>query len=189
MADVTTLDADNTIVGTANAAGIWIAAEGTAGPADTTTAWPAGFSTLGYVHDDGVTVGVELESEDLKAWQSKAPLRTVITGKALTVGAVLLEVTPQSVALYFDEDAPTPDSEGAFKVTVSDSGKGNRYAIGIDVKDGDMVVRYYFPSATLSENDDIEIKTSDFAGMGVTLKALSYNGTLAVIDVGPATAA
>jgi len=182
-----TLDASNTMIGTANGAGLLIAPVGTAPPADTTTAWGVGWETIGYVHEDGVTLALETENESLKAWQSKTALRTVITGRELTVEFTMLEVTPKAMALFFDEDPPSGDAD-AFSLTVTSEGSANDYAVGIDTKDGDNVLRYIFPRATLAENGEISLVTSDFQGFPVTLSAQDQNGVLATIIKGPAVA-
>jgi len=180
-----TLDASNTMIGTANGAGLMLAPVGTAGPTDGSTAWPAGWETIGYVHEDGVTLALETENESLKAWQSKTALRTVITGRELTVEFTMLEITPKAMALFFDEDPPTGDASG-FTLTVTSEGSANEYAIGIDTKDGDNVLRYIFPRATLAENGEISLVTSDFQGLPVTLSAQDQNGVLATIIKGAA---
>lgn len=181
-----TLNADNAIVGTANAVGILIAPVGTAAPTDTTTAWGTGWETLGYIHEDGITLAVTTESESLKAWQSKSPLRTVITGKELTAEFTMLEVTPLALALFFDEAQPS-GSEDTFSLTVTPEGQANQYAVGIDTRDGDNVLRYVFPKASLSENGEVSIAAAQFQGFPVTMKAMDSNGVLATILRGPAT--
>lgn len=181
-----TLNADNPIVGTANGTGILVAPVGTAPPADTTTAWGTGWETIGYIHEDGITLAVETESEDLKAWQSKSPLRTIITGKELTVEFTMLEVTPKALGLFFDEDPPV-GTAGTFSLDVTSEGKAKEYAVGIDTKDGDAVLRYIFPRATLSENGEVTIAAAEFQGFPVTLKALDQSGKLATVLRGPAT--
>lgn len=181
-----TLNVDNPIVGTANGVGILVAPVGTAAPTDTTTAWGTGWETIGYIHEDGITLAVETESEDLKAWQSKSPLRTVITGKGLTVEFTMLEVTPKALGLFFDEDPPA-GTGGAFTLTVTSEGKAKEYAVGIDTKDGDAVLRYVFPRATLSENGDVTIAAAEFQGFPVTLKAMDQAGVLATVIRGLAT--
>lgn len=183
-----TLNSDNPIVGTANATGILIAPVGTAAPTDTTSAWGAGWETVGYIHEDGITLAVETESEDLKAWQSKSPLRTVITGKELTVEFTMLEVTPKALALFFDEDEPVGGTDQSFSLDVTSEGKAKAYAVGIDTKDGDAVLRYIFPRATLSENGEVTIAAAEFQGFPVTLKAMDEGGKLATVIRGAATA-
>lgn len=181
-----TLNSDNAIVGTANSVGIYMAPVGTAAPVDTTSAWGAGWETAGYIHEDGITLAIETESESLKAWQSKSPLRTVITGKELTVEFNMLEITPRTMGVFFDEDAPT-GSDDAFTMNVTSEGKAKNYAIGIDTRDGDNVLRYIFPKASLSENGEVTIAAAEFQGFPVTLKAMDHNGVLATVIRGPAS--
>jgi len=180
-----TLDAANTMIGTANGVGILVAPVGTAGPTDGASAWPAGWETIGYVHEDGITLAQDITSESLRGWQSKSPLRTVITGKELTIDFTALEITPKTMAMYFDEPVGTGNAT-TFTLTVTSQGGAQEYAVGIDTMDGDAVLRYIFPRATLSGNGDINIEAADFQGLPITLTALDDAGVLATIIRGAA---
>ena len=190
----TTLTPDNVLIGTSNGPGIWIAPEGTAAPTDTTTAPAAEWSTLGYLSEDGVTFSTSTDSESITPWQSRSPVRTVITGRELTVDFTMLEFNAQNVALYFSQTTPT-ETGGAFSLDVKSDAPAQTHAVLIDVKDGDHVVRYFFPRATLSEAGDIEVTQSGAIGLPVTMSALDDAGTLlkiikgaAVVKAAPASA-
>lgn len=184
----TTLNPDAVVLGTANAAGIYVAPVGTTLPTDAGSALDPAFTTLGYLSDDGVSLGADTTSEDIRAWQSKAPVRTVITEKTLTLGFQMIEFSPATTALYFDQDLPVEQS-GAFALEVRSDGGGKQYAVVIDTRDGDVLVRYCFPRATLSSNEDIEIVAGSAQGLGVELKALDDAGTMARIYKGLAVPA
>jgi len=184
----TALAPDNVLIGTSNGPGIWIAPEGTAAPTDTTTAPAAEWSTLGYLSEDGVTFGVSTDSESITPWQSRSPVRTIITGRELTVDFTMLEFNAQNVALYFSQDAPV-ETAGAFALDVRSDGSSKTHCILVDVKDGDHVVRYFFPRATLSEAGDIEVTQSGAIGLPVTMQALDDSGVLVKIIKGAAAVA
>lgn len=171
---------DNVLIGTANGPGIWIAPVGTAAPTDASTDLPAAWSTLGYLSEDGVSFGSSVDSESITPWQSKSPVRTIITGRELTAGFTMLEFSAQNAALYFDQPAPV-ETDGEFALEVRSDLAQQMYAICIDVKDTAATVRYHFPRASLSEAGDLEVTASGAMGLPVTLSALDDAGVLANI--------
>ena len=60
-----TLDPDQVQVGTPNGPGVYLAEVGTAPPTDTTSPWGAGWQILGYLSDDGPTIGQNTSSDQL----------------------------------------------------------------------------------------------------------------------------
>jgi hypothetical protein len=188
MAASTALNPDAVLIGTSNGPGIYIAPVGTAAPTDASTAPAAAWTTLGYLSEDGVTFGTSTNSENITPWQSRSPVRTIITSRELTVDFTMLEFSAQNVALYFGGETPT-ETAGAFSMTVRSDSDVVNHAILVDVKDGDNVVRYHFPRATLSEAGDIEITQSGAVGLPVTLMAMDDAGVLCNIIKGSATAA
>src|SRR5579871_737039 len=131
------LDPSEIILGINNGPGIYIAPENTAPPADLTAEWPAAWIPLGYLSDDGPTLSSSTDSDTITPWQSTSPVRTVITGKALTLQFVMWQTTPESLALYFDMVAPTPAADGSVDFDVRSDGGGQIYSVGLE-KDGDL---------------------------------------------------
>jgi hypothetical protein len=183
------LNPDNVILGTSNGAGLYVAPVGTAPPADTTEAFGSEWAAVGYVSDDGITLGQETESETLTPWQSKTPIRTIVTGKSLTMEFALLEFTRENVALYFDAPKPAGAAGDAWSIEVRSDGGGQTYAVAISTRDGDRVINYVFGRASLSESGEIEITKSGAQALPVTLAALDDGGVLCTISAGPAAPA
>ena len=173
----TSLAPENVIIGTANGPGIFIAPEGSAAPTDATTALDAAYTTLGYLSEDGVTFAVSTDSESITPWQSRSPVRTIITGRELTVDFTMLEFNAQNAALYFSQPVPV-ETDGSFDLDVRSDSSSVTHTVVVDVKDGDVTMRYYFPRATLSEAGDMEITQSGAIGLPVTLSALDNSGVL-----------
>jgi hypothetical protein len=176
----TTLDPEEILLGLNNGPGIYLAPTGTVAPADTTTAWADPWEPLGYLSDDGVTLGSSTESDSLTPWQSTAPVRNVITGKELTLQFVMWQTNPQSMALWFDitrPAAPVAGEELTFDIR-SDSG-GNLYAVGLDISDQGIVTRVVFPRAQVGDTGDVSVTRGDAIGWDVTLTALDDAGVLA----------
>lgn len=57
---------------------IWRAAPGSALPTDSTTAWPASYTQLGFV-TDGFTMGQSLKTKAIPAWQTLETVRLIAT--------------------------------------------------------------------------------------------------------------
>jgi hypothetical protein len=180
------LDPTKVLLGTSNADGIYIAPEGTAFPTNVTDAPGASWDSLGYLSEDAVKIGVSIDSEKITVWQSQAPVATVITGKELSLDFTLMEVSAQNVALYFGA-TPATEVAGEFDQDIDTNSAGDTYAILIDTKYGDNVVRYQFNRCQLSASGDIEIGKAAAQSFPVTLTALDDNGTLGTIRKGAVT--
>jgi hypothetical protein len=176
------LNAGQVQTGAPNGPGIWIAPAGQAPPLDCKTAYATPWQILGYTSDDGPTVGT-----DLTPWQSQVPLRTIITSRKITLQFVLWQLNEQTLALYFDQDMPTPTAGGEIDLDVKSSPPQHPYAISIDSKDGNQAFRVTFSKATLSDAGDMQITRGAVVPLDCTLSALDVNGTLAKVQYGPAT--
>jgi hypothetical protein len=179
---------DEVQVGTPNGPGIWLAPPGTPPPANTSTDYAAPWHCLGYLSDDGPTVGTSTDSEDITPWQSAAPIKTIVTARAVTLQFVLWQLNAETLALYFDTDVPEAGSGGELDMDVRTDQAGHTYAISIDSRDGNRVLRVTFPRASLSDAGDMGISRGAVVPLDVTLSALESAGSLARIQLGPADA-
>jgi hypothetical protein len=180
------LDPEQVQVGTPNGPGIYIAPPNTPAPPNTTGDWPSPWKCLGYLSDDGPTVGQSTDSEDLTPWQSVAPIKSIITARSVTMQFVLWQLNPDTLALYFDTDVPTAGTDGSLDMDVRTDQAGHTYAIGIDSRDGNRVLRITFPRASLSDAGDMAITRGAVVPLDCTLSALETAGVLAHISLGPA---
>jgi hypothetical protein len=172
-------------VGTANGPGIYLAEVGTDFPADTEEDWPDGWEILGYLSEDGPTVGQSTDATDITPWQSVVPLRSVITGRAVTLQFVLWQLNAATLALYFDADRPTVDADGAMDMELRSDSPQHLYAVGIDSADADRVLRIVFGRASLSAAGDMEITRGAAVPLDCTLSALDDGGVLGHVLLGP----
>jgi hypothetical protein len=173
------LDPTEILLGLNNGPGIYVAPANTPPPADLATDWASPWLPLGYLSDDGVTVGASTTSDTLTPWQSTSPVRTMITVKELTMKFVMWQTGPLQMALYFDMKAPTPDVDGGFSFDVRSDEGGNLYALGLDIADQDVITRITFGRAQLSDTGDVAFQRGAAVGWDVTLAALDNNGVLA----------
>jgi hypothetical protein len=183
-----TLDPDEVQVGTPNGPGIWLAPPGTDPPDDTTEDYESPWRLLGYLSEDGPTVGQSTSSEPMTPWQSVAPIRTVITSREVTLQFVLWQINSLTLGLYFDSDEPTPGADGTIDMDVRTDEAGHLYAVSIDSRDGERVLRITFPRSNLSDAGDMPITRGAVVPLDCTLSALESAGSLARVQLGPATA-
>jgi hypothetical protein len=190
------LDPEEVILGVANGPGIYAAKAGTKLP--TAPATPPGGSNvsvdfadpwrlIGYLSDDGPTVGTSVTSEDITPWQSITPIRSVRTEFGITMQFVMWQAANvDNLAMYFDQEPATPATSGEFRMEMRTDEPTHEYAIAINARDGDTIFRIGFDRATLTDNGDMQIQRSAPIPLDVTLSALDTNGRIGDIDVGPA---
>jgi hypothetical protein len=180
------LDPSEVQVGTANGPGIYLAPAGTEAPENTWDDWEAPWKVLGYLSDDGPTVGQSVDQEDLTPWQSVVPIRSVVTGRAVTLQFVLWQLNGDTIALYFDADPAAEDSDGLLEMKLRSDTPQHLYAVGIDSRDAERVLRIVFGRASLSDAGDMQITRGATVPLDCTLSALDDAGDLATILLGPA---
>ena len=181
------LDPGDVQIGTANGPGIYLAPAGTPGPATAQDDWAAPWRVLGYLSDDGPTVAQDTNSEQITPWQSKVPIRTVITSRGVTLQFVLWQLNPMTLALYFDADVPPDTGEDDLDMDIRTDTQQHVYAVGIDARDTDQVLRLIFPRASLSDAGDMQIQAGAAVPLDCTLSALDDGGTLVRIVRGKIT--
>ena len=180
-----TLNPSEVQVGTANGPGIYLAPAGTAPPDDTEDDWEDPWRILGYLSDDGPTVGSSTDSEDITPWQSVVPLRSVITGRQVTLQFVLWQLNAVTLALYFDAEEPVPAADGSIDMELRTDAPQRIHAIGIDSADAERTFRIAFSRASLSGAGDMQLTRGAAVPLDVTLSALDDGGLLGYVKLGP----
>jgi hypothetical protein len=179
----TALNPDNVLVGTANGPGIWIAPVGTPAPATVTTVPADPWQTLGYLSEDGVKVSQSTDSENIMSWQSKTPLRSFVTKREVSLEFTMLELSKRNFQLYFGQNIDAKD-DAEFSLTVRGDEPAHQYAVLLDLIDGDLITRLFYPRASLSQAGDMEVSQSGAIGLPVTMAAQDDSGTLVVMTRG-----
>lgn len=172
------LDSDQLVIGIARGPGIWIAPVGTALPTSVDEDFTGDWTSLGYATEDGPTVGSSTDSEDIRGWQALGVLRSVITGRTVTIAFQLMQWNALNLGLYWDIDTPEAQTDGSFSFDVRSDQAGQRHTLAIDVKDGDNEVRILFPRVQLQAAGDMSFQRSAAAVLDVTFTALEDAGRL-----------
>lgn len=184
------LNSDQLVIGTANNPGAWMADSlTTAAPTTIDGAWPAGWVSLGYLSEDGPTISQSTDTTDINAWQALGVLRSVITSRTVTVQMQMMEWTPDNLAAYWDVDTPVAGAGGLLTFSVRSDEAGRRRQLGIDVRDGDNLVRLIFPRVQLNSAGDLQFQRSAAAVLDCTFSALETDGVLLnqMVQIGGAT--
>ncbi|MDN4616409.1 hypothetical protein P5G50_18330 [Leifsonia sp. F6_8S_P_1B] len=147
--------------------GAWyVAPTGTTGPTSASSELPDAFHNLGYLSEDGTTRTTDRSTNDIKAWQRGALVRTVTTDASVSYQLTLIQTNRETVELYF---GTTVNADGSFDVDPSSS--GGRKSFVFDVLDGDDIIRVWMPDAEISEVGDQVYSGSDPIGYEITIKA------------------
>lgn len=128
-----------------------------------------GFTGLGYVSEDGVTETRDRSTEDIKAWQNSATVRTVITDGTLTYNFRLIETTKAAVELAYGTTVTQTVPEGTYAIVPTAT--GGRKSFVIDVVDGANLKRIYIPQGEVTEVGDVTYASGEPIGYEVTITA------------------
>jgi hypothetical protein len=180
-----TLNPSEVQVGTSNGPGIWVAPAGTEAPDDTSEDYEDPWRILGYLSDDGPTVGSSTDTEDITPWQSVVPLRSVITGRSVTLQFVLWQLNQITLAMYFDADEPETEDDGTIDMELRTDSPQHLHAISIDSADAERAFRITFGRASLTSAGDMQITRGAAVPLDCTLAALDDGGVLGRVQLGP----
>lgn len=152
---------------------IYIADTGTTLPTSPTAALNAGFTSLGYVTEDGVTLSVEPEIEEFMAWQSRQAVRRELTGQSITVSFELEQWNTENLLLAFGGGQVTQPSAGVFKYEFPDDEDAlQEKAIVVEWKDGQRDWRFVASRGNVTEAVETSLNRSNLAVLPITFQVL-----------------
>ena len=128
-----------------------------------------GFTGLGFVSEDGVTETRDRSSDNIKAWQNAATVRTVVTDASLTYTFTLIETKKETVELYYGTTVTAAAADGNFVIVPANT--GGRKSFIIDVIDGSELIRTYIPQGEVTEVGDKVYASGEPIGYEVTITA------------------
>lgn len=145
-------------------------------PADIDAAITAisGFTSSGYVSEDGATLTTDISTTDLKEW-NKNTVRRLLDSFDGTVSLTLIQLDEEGAKQCFGEDAVT--------VTAATSTKGKRMKIAIGaslpepqawalrMKDGDARMLVLIPNGQVTSGVEITFVANDAIKLPVTISA------------------
>jgi hypothetical protein len=146
-----------TVAGTGS---VWLAPEGTLIPTGL-TAPPSPWLDAGYTSDDGVTIGMSRDQEEINAWQAVDPVRVLITAEPKTITFELLEFDRESISLAFRGGTWGGTDPGPFTYTPPAAGAQDVRAMLIDGYDGAKQFRFIYPRVQLQGDVEFALVRTD----------------------------
>lgn len=164
-------DAENIVVA-ANGY-VAIAPVGTTLPTDAVAALDPAFTELGYLTEDGVSFAPSLTVEEIGAWQSLAPVRTLLTEYGIEISMTLMEWTEQNLVLAFGGGQFTDNGDGTWDFLLPLPGERVPWSVIIEGQDGDNRYRIVLERVELTDAGETTFQKGDASGFPITMKALA----------------
>lgn len=137
-----------------------------------------GFTELGYVSADGITVTHDRSTSQIRAWQNSDLVREVTTEATTTYAMTLLESNEDVIETYFGATIT------GGKIQVNPSATGGRKSWVIDVVDGSEVIRHYIPTGEVTAVEAQTFANGEAIGYGITITAYVANDRVADVFYG-----
>jgi len=153
---------------------IYTAPLNTTVPTDVSSALNAAFREVGYATEDGVTLGVETESTDIKAWQNGLTVRRVQTSKDFTLAFSMMETNAASLEVFFNNYTHGPG--GASGSVTLNGDQPYRGAWVVDVVDDTDLIRIVIPDGQVTETGEVSIVNGDAMTFPVTITGYPDSG-------------
>jgi hypothetical protein len=157
-----------------------VAPKGSTVPTDTTTAWDAAWSDLGYTDEKGVVFSKKDTKTAIKAWQSLTPVRYILTERDVHVAFVLEQWNKVTFALWSGQGAsavgPNGVVVGEYKLSLSPTPTVDERMLGFEWSDPENVVthRVITQRGTVTDTADITIARA-MVGLGVTFQTIAID--------------
>ena len=157
---------------------IYEAPVGTAFPANIDAAIPDGFSAVGYVTEEGARFSFGRELNEIMAWQSRDPIRQVVTAIPKTVSFDVQQWNGRTAKLALGGGTITETAAGAFEFEPPDEDYIDERAFIVVGLDGDKNYRFCFRRATNEAGVEFAFVRDNPAVLPITLKVLAAGGGL-----------
>lgn len=141
-------------------------------PTDATTALGSGFVCLGYVSEDGLENGNDMDISSIKAWGGVIVYRSLNefndNFKLTLIEAENADVLKQ---VYGDSNVTVDGTSGAITVNVKASDPQEKiWVFELALRNG-KAKRIVIPDGAITEREAITYNDSDAVGYGITISA------------------
>lgn len=152
---------------------VYIAAVGTALPANESSTLNTAFYGLGYHSEDGVSVNQSRDVIKHRVWQSKVDVRRTTESETFKIVFGLTQWHEQSVPLAFGGGAVEDLGSTHYKYVPPTSASTElEKSLVCDVKDGATILRFVIPRGTPVEGVDSQFTRSQMGLLPVTFEAM-----------------
>lgn len=157
---------------------VYVGNKGTTAPVDATSAPGVGFTEVGWISDAGVTETRDMKSDQKRAWQGGALVRTVRSGDARRFKFTCWETNKTVLGLTRPGSTVTTTTGLTHTLVNSYVGADVRAWI-IDQVDGAVHNRKIIPTGEVTAIADIKGTNGDIVAYDLTVEAYpDSNGTL-----------
>lgn len=160
---------------------VYVTAAGAEPPTAPTTATetPAvGYNLVGWIGEDGVTESREIDSDQKRAWQNSAVVRTVRTSDTRRFQFTALETNLITMGLL-RPGATSATASGTTTTNVKAYTAQDKRSWIFDFKDGDIVYRVLIPNGEVVDRGDVQRQAGEIVAYDMTVEAYpTSDGTL-----------
>lgn len=155
---------------------IFVAPVGTAVPADTGTAFGAGWVELGYTDENGLKFTDGKTIVDIPVWQLFYPARKIITARDFTVDFALRQFDGPTVSLAFGGGTVASDGGGGFTYEPPDPSFIDERALACEWLDGDKIYRLFLPKGLVTSSVATEVVRTKASDLPITFGIIGQDG-------------
>lgn len=167
---------DTLQVRAAPAGDLYVAAVGATEPSDVTTGWPAAWTNLGLISEEGPTVQPSMDTTDFMAWQEFFPVRTSVTARGLEWTFTLMQKNGTILKLAFGGGDITPLGGGLYSYDPPETQDIDYRAFGLEVNDGGIIDRYVMRRGTVVSIDAVPFRKDAPVSFALTVRASAAPG-------------
>lgn len=158
--------------------GVWVGNVGTTAPTTPTAAPGVGWTELGWLGDDGLTEARELDSDQKRAWQGAAVVRTVRTSDTRRFTFVCLETNTAVMGLVRPGSTPSTNAGITTTAVKAFTGQDPRAWL-LYQRDGAIDVLKIIQNGEVVEQSDITSQNGEIVAYEMTVECYAdSNGVL-----------
>lgn len=158
--------------------GVYEAPVGTAFPANISVALSATWKEVGYVTEDGARFSFGREINNIMAWQSRDPIRKVVTALPKTIACDIQQWNIRTLKLALGGGTVTEAAAGKFNYDPPAEDYLDERAIIVVGEDGDYDYRFCYRRVVNEEPVEFAFVRSDPAALPVTFGVQAAGGGL-----------
>jgi hypothetical protein len=163
---------------------LWRAPLGTTLPTDSTTAYAAAFTNLGYL-SMGFELSQDLKQKEITAWQTLEIVRLINTSLTRSISFDAIESNNATVALAWGGATITATTAGVYSLAIPDASAVQEAIYGIDWSDGSTTQRIIIKRGVLKSLPKVKFTREDAIVYSFEIQAITpTDGTKAMVVYG-----